>query len=179
MTGTVSVQEEASASHVQRRAVLLQQLRQHLQRYDFGEKLPQNNVLARALDVSVPSLSAAMAELGTAGEVVYRGRVGRGHSYRLRPGEQHPDDAAFEKATRKAIQDGNYRPGTPLPLGVLALRHNLDSAQIPRACRGLIAERLVAFRQDERLGPGYYVLPPRERPSGQKTEMEERTGDRP
>ncbi|MFF6903916.1 hypothetical protein [Streptomyces hydrogenans] len=142
---------------VRRRHTLLFQLRQHLARYKYGEALPVTVSLAKALDLDAKEVAAALADLDTRGELVYRGSQRRGPSYRLRPGEQHPDDVAFDREIRQKIARKDYQQGNPLPTQILADRHGLVPSLIPRACRRLIKDGVIAYREGS-LGPGLYVL---------------------
>ncbi|MFB7030850.1 MULTISPECIES: hypothetical protein [unclassified Streptomyces] len=143
------------ARHRQNRDQLLVQLRRILARYPYGVNLPLAHDLADWLGVKLEHVRAAMLDLETAGEIAFRGRRNR---YRLRPDELHPMDRAFDKEIRDGINSGRFRPGTPLPTGLLSDRHHLSSDIVPRACRLLLADHLVVHR-DGPAGPGYYVLP--------------------
>uniref|UniRef100_UPI003F49288D GntR family transcriptional regulator n=1 Tax=Streptomyces sp. CA-141956 TaxID=3240051 RepID=UPI003F49288D len=96
-------------------------------------------------------MAAAMAQLDELGEVLYTGRncVPR----RLGPTEQHPDGVKLAQTVRARVRNGVYRPGTPLPTAILAVRHGLDVKKVPRALRLLIRDQLVAYRQGP-AGPG-------------------------
>ncbi|MFB6630003.1 hypothetical protein ACFCWY_08915 [Streptomyces sp. NPDC056362] len=154
----------AENDFVRRRLVLVYQLRQHLAPYAFGQSIPTAAALADELGVEARFVSSAMASLDTEGSIVYRGgNRAAGPSYRLRPDELHPSDVAFDRDIRQKIASGHYEQGSPLPVQILADRHGLESRQLPRACRHLIKDRLIAAREEGPFGPGLYVVR-RERP---------------
>ncbi|WTK42396.1 GntR family transcriptional regulator (plasmid) [Streptomyces anulatus] len=128
-------------------------VRAAVSKYAYGETLPPTRELARELGAPCEHVRAALGALEEAGEVALRGRV---HRYRLSPGELHPEDIGFDRAVRKAIASRQYAPGTALPVGLLSRRHGVPPLRIARACRRLIADRLVT-RRTGHAGPGYYV----------------------
>ncbi|MGW6393328.1 hypothetical protein ACWFR1_23105 [Streptomyces sp. NPDC055103] len=140
--------------YVQRRALLLHLLRNHLAKYGVGTSLPGAGALADEIGQQQRDVAAAMVQLDQLGEVVYN----RSGLRRLGPQEHHPDDVALDRVVRSGIQSGAYRPGTPLPTAILAARHGLTLEKVPRALRMLIRDRLVAC-WDGPVGRGYYVLP--------------------
>ncbi|MFE6782110.1 hypothetical protein ACFVFF_07600 [Streptomyces sp. NPDC057680] len=167
MTSTLDELPDTEREFIRRRLALVFQLRQHLTGYAFGETLPTASALAVALDVETRFISPALTHLDAEGALVYRGgNRAPGRSYRLRPGEQHPDDVAFDRDVRQKIASGHYRPGTPLPTQILADRHGLAPSKLPRASRWLIKDRLIAHREEGPLGPGLYVAC-QERPEGE------------
>ncbi len=121
--------------------------------YAYGETLPPTRELARELGAPYEHVRAALGALEAAGEVAIRGRV---HRYRLSPQQLHPQDTGFDHAVRRAIASRQYAPGTALPVGLLSRRHGVPPLRIARACRLLIADRLVT-RRTGHAGPGYYV----------------------
>ncbi|MFE1378162.1 glycoside hydrolase family 15 protein [Streptomyces sp. NPDC058740] len=65
---------------------------------------------------------------------------------RLRPHEAHPRDAAYVQEIRDAIGSGQYAPGLPFPVALLAQRHGLGVWRMARICRPLLAEGLLVNR---------------------------------
>lgn len=120
--------------------------------FAYGEPLPATRDLARKLGAPYEHVREALSALESAGELALHGRV---HRYRLSPGELHPKDADFDRAVRRAIASRQYAAGTALPVGLLGRSHGVSPLLIARACRGLIADRLVAHGD----GPAYYVTP--------------------
>ncbi|MET8605651.1 hypothetical protein ABZV92_19125 [Streptomyces rubiginosohelvolus] len=123
--------------------------------FAYGEPLPATRDLACRLGAPYEHVREALRAMESAGELALHGRV---HRYRLRPGELHPKDVDFDRAVRKAIASRQYPPGTALPVGLLGRSHGVSPLLIARACRRLIADRLVAHR-DGPAGPAYYVTP--------------------
>lgn len=159
MTTTHHELSRAEHEFRRRRRAVVFRLREYLSRYAFGETLPTAGALADALDVEARFIGPALTHLDTEGALVYRGgNRGSGQSYRLGPGEQHPDDVAFDRDIRQKIANGHYQQGSPLPTQILADRHGLETGQLPRASRQLIKDRLIASREEGPLGPGLYVL---------------------
>ncbi|MFI1189761.1 hypothetical protein [Streptomyces californicus] len=132
---------------------LLERVRAVVSRYPYGVVLPTGSELARELGVSVNRVRIALGALEAAGETVLRDRVRR---FRLYPHELHPMDTAFDRAVREDIAQQVYAPGTALPAGLLGRRHGVAPQHLGRACRRLIADRLVTYR-DGPAGPGYYL----------------------
>ncbi|MGW3557705.1 hypothetical protein ACWDNT_10100 [Streptomyces sp. NPDC000963] len=151
----IRARQRETQHRLQRNRTLVE-LRRILSRYSYGVNLPMSYDLAERIGVKPEHVRAAMVDLETAGEIASRGRRNR---YRLRSDELHPADKAFDKEIRDGINSGRFLPDAPLPTGLLSGRHGLPSQSLPRACRLLIADRLVVQR-DGLAGPGYYVLPP-------------------
>ncbi|MGW5927199.1 hypothetical protein ACWF2L_13235 [Streptomyces anulatus] len=150
--GHVASQREAGDRW--QRDQLLSRVRATISNYPYGDALPATPVLAEELGELPEHVRVALMALETAGEIA---RCGRAYRYRLRPEETHPQDADFDRAVRAGIATGHYAPGTPLPTGLLRGRHGVASIHVARACRLLIANRLVTFRRGHS-GPGYYVV---------------------
>ncbi|MER7952083.1 hypothetical protein ABTY59_32295 [Streptomyces sp. NPDC096079] len=165
MSTTYDEMPDTQRQHLRRRAALLHQLRQHLAGYEFGADLPTAALLARTLGLNVWEVGPALMHLDTYGEIVYRGGPRSGRSYRLRSDEQHPDDVALDRDVREKIKSGHYQQGAPLPTGILADRYGLTPPQFLRACRRLLADRLIAHDENGPFGPGLYVVR-REAPTG-------------
>ncbi|MEW1700344.1 hypothetical protein [Streptomyces sp. NPDC091278] len=142
-----------------RRALVVCLLRHYLETtLEVGAPFPPAKVLAADLDLHEHDVAYALAALDQAGEIVYAG-AGRGRSWRLAPGERHPDDVAFDTAVRAAVLDGRHQPGAALPTTLLARRHQLHEDLVPRAARHLVRDGLVAWL-DGPAGHGLYVQPP-------------------
>ncbi|WP_326681590.1 hypothetical protein [Streptomyces sp. NBC_01237] len=131
-------------------------LRATISNYPYGAALPATPDLAEQLGELPEHVRVALMALETAGEIARCGGR-RAYRYRLRPEETHPQDADFDRAVRAGIATGRYAPGSPLPTGLLRGRHGVASLHVARACRLLIADRLVTFRRGH-AGPGYYVV---------------------
>ncbi|MFJ1662464.1 hypothetical protein [Streptomyces anthocyanicus] len=121
--------------------------------YAYGKPLPTTREIARELGASHERVQVALAVLEAAGELALHGRV---HRYRLAPGQLHPQDTDFDRAVREGITARRYAPGTALPVGLLCRRHGVSPLRVARACRRLVADRLVAHCEGH-AGPGYYV----------------------
>lgn len=71
----------------------------------------------------------------------------------------HPDDEGMTARIRQGLDGGDYAPGQPLALAVIALEYGGPSARPRRACRPLIREGLLQSLPHGPLGPGIYVRP--------------------
>lgn len=71
----------------------------------------------------------------------------------------HPDDEGIAARIRQGLDGGDYVPGQPLALAVIALEYGSPSARPRRACRPLIREGLLQSLPRGPLGPGIYVRP--------------------
>ncbi|MFJ9547888.1 hypothetical protein [Streptomyces erythrochromogenes] len=69
----------------------------------------------------------------------------------------HPDDEGMVARIREGLDRGDYVPGQPLALAVIALEYGGPSARPRRACRPLIREGLLQSLPRGPLGPGIYV----------------------
>ncbi|MGW0670732.1 hypothetical protein [Streptomyces sp. NPDC002746] len=124
--------------------------------YPHGVALPSAADLAHELGERYELVHLALSDLESAGELALRGRNLR---YRLRPEELHLKVVGFDRAVREGIAALRYVPGTPLPTGLLSRRHGVCALHVARACRRLVADRLVTHR-DGPARPGNYVTPP-------------------
>ncbi|WP_217231262.1 hypothetical protein [Streptomyces anulatus] len=149
--GPVASQREARARW--QRDQLQSRLRATISSYPYGAALPATPDLAEQLGAPPEHVRVALMALESAGEIA---QCGRAYRYRLRPEETHPQDTAFDRAVRAGIATGRYARGTPLPTGLLGGRHGVAPVHVARACRLLIADRLVT-RHNGDAGPGYYV----------------------
>ncbi|MEU0100415.1 hypothetical protein [Streptomyces sp. NPDC006267] len=150
--GRVASHREAQARW--QRDQLRSRVRATISNCPYGAALPATPDLAEELGEPPEHVRMALMALETAGEIA---QCGRAYRYRLRPEETHPQDADFDRAVRAGIATGRYAPATPLPTGLLRGRHGVASLHVARACRLLIADRLVTFRRGH-AGPGYYVV---------------------
>ncbi|MFJ9434744.1 hypothetical protein ACIRQY_34555 [Streptomyces sp. NPDC101490] len=152
------------AAHVQwgvvrRRALVLSLLRYYLETtFAIGTPLPPAGVLASDLDLHEVDVSCALDALDVLGEIVHVG-PGRGRSWRLAPGEQHPDDERFGRVVRAKVLGGQYRPGEALPATLLAYQHGPGQDLVNRAARHLVRDGLMVWR-DGPAGHCLYVQPP-------------------
>lgn len=71
----------------------------------------------------------------------------------------HPNDQGIAARIRQGLADGDYAPGQPLALAVIALEYGGWEARPRRACRPLIREGLLQSLPRGPLGPGVYVRP--------------------
>ncbi|MFB7781434.1 hypothetical protein ACFC1D_01815 [Streptomyces vinaceus] len=98
-------------------------------------------------------IAAALGILEQRGDVFFDGR-GCGVSV-VRPGTQHPDDAAITASLATIAR--SYQPGSALPMGLIAHDCKVPVAHVRRASRPLIRSGLLQFRPRGPHGPGLYV----------------------
>ncbi|MFD8978555.1 hypothetical protein [Streptomyces sp. NPDC059564] len=83
-----------------------------------------------------------------------------GHGLMILRGQiPHPDDEGMAARIREGLDRGDYVPGQPLALAVIALEYGGPSTRPRRACRPLIHEGLLQSLPRGPLGPGIYVRP--------------------
>lgn len=157
-TRFLRAETEPLASYSQRRALHIVAVRNYLAMVPFGARLPPVTKLMDALGISKLAVAAALRHLDLQGEIVC---TPRGPRRRLRPGEQHPLDAALDQTVREGIRAGTHRPGEALPIGLVAQRHGMSITAIPRALRVVIRDGLVTHRAGP-AGRCYYVRDPRD-----------------
>ncbi|AJT62424.1 hypothetical protein T261_0735 [Streptomyces lydicus] len=131
-------------------------IRQHIhERYKPGDELPSPPALAEAVGLPKTVTVTAMRRLDTLG-VIAIGALGS-RPVLLAPDAHHPKDIALDLSVRERIDSGYYQPGQALPVGILGREHNLAIPQVERACRRLIADRLLYRDTEGPHGPGLYI----------------------
>ena len=118
-------------------------LRGFVVQYPHGEALPPVEELACRIGQSVKLTRAVLRELDADGDIAV---PRRGPARRLRPNEAHPKDWKLVREIRDGIRSGRYRAGTPLPVGLLAHRHDFKARRMARVCRPLLADGLLVSR---------------------------------
>ncbi|NBE51202.1 hypothetical protein [Streptomyces boluensis] len=131
-------------------------LRAVVRQLPYDTALPPVEDLARRTAQTVKLTRGAMRELDADGDIAIPRRA---PVQRLRPDEAHPKDQDLVREVREGILSGSYRSGTPLPTGLLARRHNLETRRMARVCRPLLGAGFLVLR-DESGGPRLYVAVP-------------------
>lgn len=112
--------------------------------------------LARRTGLPTDAVRSAVRSLDERGDVA----PVAGHGLMILRGQiAHPDDEGITARIRQGIDDGDYAPGQPLALAVIALEYGGWVARPRRACQPLIREGLLHSLRRGPLGPGIYVRP--------------------